>query len=97
MATRGRRYLSVTLETLLDDPQLLRHAPAPTATGVYHLETLNLETILMNSHKVSFAEPHRLWQAVLTGGVLSLHHAGVSNHANSRLVWTLKSKLAPHP
>ena len=48
MATRGRRYLSVTLETLLDDPQLLRHAPAPTATGVYHLETLNLETILMN-------------------------------------------------
>ena len=69
MATRGRRYLSVTLETLLDDPQLLRHAPAPTATGVYHLETLNLETILMNSHKVSFAEPHRLWQAVLTGGV----------------------------
>ena len=50
MATRGRRYLSVTLETLLDDPQLLRHAPAPTATGVYHLETLNLETILMNSH-----------------------------------------------
>ena len=48
---------------------LLRHAPAPTATGVYHLETLNLETILMNSHKVSFAEPHRLWQAVLTGGV----------------------------
>ena len=72
MATRGRRYLSVTLETLLDDPQLLRHAPAPTATGVYHLETLNLETILMNSHKVSFAEPHRLWQAVLTGGVPSL-------------------------
>ena len=69
MATRGRRYLSVTLETLLDDPQLLRHSPAPTATGVYHLETLNLETILMNSHKVSFAEPHRLWQAVLTGGV----------------------------
>ena len=47
---------------------LLRHAPAPTATGVYHLETLNLETILMNSHKVSFAEPHRLWQ-ILTGGV----------------------------
>ena len=73
MATRGRRYLSVTLETLLDDPQLLRHAPAPTATGVYHLETLNLETILMNSHKVSFAEPHRLWQAVLTGGVPSCH------------------------
>ena len=75
MATRGRRYLSVTLETLLDDPQLLRHAPAPTATGVYHLETLNLETILMNSHKVSFAEPHRLWQAVLTGGVLQNRHA----------------------
>ena len=51
---------------------LLRHAPAPTATGVYHLETLNLETILMNSHKVSFAEPHRLWQAVLTGGIRTL-------------------------
>ena len=30
----------------------------------------------MNSHKVSFAEPHRLWQAVLTGGVLFGRLAG---------------------
>ena len=88
MATRGRRYLSVTLETLLDDPQLLRHAPAPTATGVYHLETLNLETILMNSHKVSFAEPHRLWQAVLTGGVLINRFLDETNDNPKPFTWT---------
>ena len=36
----------------------------------------NVDTIAMDlkvswemSYKVSFAEPHRLWQAVLTGGV----------------------------
>ena len=88
MATRGRRYLSVTLETLLDDPQLLRHAPAPTATGVYHLETLNLETILMNSHKVSFAEPHRLWQAVLTGGVPINRFLDETNDNPKPFTWT---------
>ena len=69
VATSRRRYLSVTLETLPHDPELLRQAPATTATGVYHRQTLNLETILITGHKVSFADPHSLWQAVLTGGL----------------------------
>jgi hypothetical protein len=59
----------VTLKTLPHDPQLLVQAPAPTATGVHHLETLNLETILITGHKVSFADTHGLWQAAVTGGV----------------------------
>jgi hypothetical protein len=69
VAPRRCRYLSVTLETLLHDPQLLILAPTPATPGVYHLQALNLKTILMTSHKVSLANSHNLKQAAFTGGI----------------------------
>ncbi len=63
------RDLSVTLEALLHDPELLILAPTPTTPGVHHLQSLNLKTILMTSHKVSLANIHNLKQAAFTGGI----------------------------
>ncbi len=69
MAPRRCRYLSVTLETLLHDPELLILAPTPATPGVHDLQPLNLKTILRTSHKVSLANTHNLRQAVFTGGI----------------------------
>ncbi len=86
MATCRRRYLSVTLETLPHDPQLLIQAPTPPTPGVHHLETLNFKTILITGHKVSFADPHRLWQAILAGGVPLFHRTLHSTFATRSVV-----------
>jgi hypothetical protein len=66
---RRRRDLSVTLETLSYDPQLLVQAPSPATPGVDHLQALNLKTILMTSHKVSLTNTRYPSQAAAPGGI----------------------------
>jgi hypothetical protein len=69
VATRSRRYLSLALEALLYDPELLIQAPTPATSGIHNLQPLNSETVLMTGHKDSLTEHLTLRQAALTGGV----------------------------
>ncbi len=50
-------------------PKLLSQRPTPAAPGIHELHTLNRETVLVTSHKVSLANHHGLWLAAFTGGI----------------------------
>ncbi len=69
MPTRRRRDLTVALIALLDDPKRLRQTPASPTTGVHLLQTVNLKSLLIASHKESLANPQDRSQAVHTGGL----------------------------
>jgi hypothetical protein len=69
MPARRRRYLTMALMALLDDPKLLLEALATTPAGVDHLEPANLRTVLMPGHKDSQQHYIRSEQAALTEGV----------------------------